>query len=150
VVTPGGYGMPASVTVEVKSPGAFYTAGVSPGVTKGGKEYFAGRTVLFTHHGAYYDPAKKQPTPNATDKMVKTIVHEFVHAFGMPHKCAYFDFHAPRAKTCCMNYAPNWMIDDAKKLIPKTHGKMGPWVCGRHLKEVRRVHLEDNKGLAWK
>jgi hypothetical protein len=68
----------------------------------------------------------------------------------MPHKCGYFDFRAPRDKTCCMNYRPNWMLDDKRNLIRGTSGKTGSDVCGRHLKEVRRVHLEDNKGLAWK
>jgi hypothetical protein len=146
----GGYGMPVDVDVKVMSPGAFYTAGISPSVDAGGQAYFAGRTVMFTHHGAYYDAAKNQPKPDAAERLLGTIVHELVHAFGMPHKCGYFDFRTPRAKTCCMNYRPNWMVDDARQLITGTNGRTGNDVCGRHLKEVRRVHLEDNKGLKWK
>ena len=149
-VTPGGYKMPDDVQVEVKGPGAFYTAGISPSVQAGGKPYFAGRTIVFTHHGGYYDAAAKKPKPDVKDRLLVTIVHELVHAFGMPHKCGYFDFRAPRAKTCCMNYRPNWMLDDARELVPGTNEKNGKDVCGRHLKEVRRVHLEDNKGLNWK
>ncbi|WP_438017155.1 hypothetical protein WMF18_41280 [Sorangium sp. So ce315] len=149
-VTPGGYGMAAKVKVKVFNPGAFYTAGISPTVTAKGKEYFAGRTIMFTHHSAYREAATGLPKPTYRARIVGTIVHELVHAFGMPHKCGYFDFRAPRDKTCCMNYRPNWMLDDKRNLIPGTSGKTGSDVCGRHLKEVRRVHLEDNKGLAWK
>jgi hypothetical protein len=77
------------------------------------------------------------------------MVHELTHAFGMPHKCAYFDFRAPRDKTCCMNYIPNWMADDAHNLVSGTSNRVGMDMCGRHLKEVRRVRLQDNKGLSW-
>jgi hypothetical protein len=78
------------------------------------------------------------------------IVHELTHAFGMPHKCGYFDFRTPRRTTCCMNYQPNWMVDDARNLIPGTDRKVNIDLCGRHIKEVRRVRLQDNPGLNWK
>ncbi|WP_438038927.1 hypothetical protein [Sorangium sp. So ce128] len=149
-VTPGGYGTAANVKAKLFNPGAFYTAGISPTVTAKGKEYFAGRTIMFTHHSAYRDAGTGLPKPTSRGRIVGTIVHELVHAFGMPHKCGYFDFRAPRDKTCCMNYRPNWMLDDKRNLIRGTSAKTGGDVCGRHLKEVRRVHLEDNKGLAWK
>ena len=149
VVTPGGYGMPPEVEVAVFSPGAFYTSGISPTVHRGNSEYFAGRTVVFTYHGFYRDPKTGQPRSAFHQRALQVMVHELVHAFGMPHKCGYFDFRTPREKTCCMNYSPNWMVDNHRKLIPGTSGKVGMDLCGRHLKEVRRVRLQDNKGLAW-
>lgn len=149
-VGPRGYGMPDDVDAEVMTPGAFYVGGISPTVNVGGKSYFAGRTVVFTHHNVFYDPTTNMARPTAHKDMLEVMVHELVHAFGMPHKCGYFNFRAPRDKTCCMNYRPNWMVDDARQLIPKTNRKTGIDLCGRHLKEVRRVHLEDNKGLGWK
>ena len=77
------------------------------------------------------------------------VVHEFVHAFGMPHKCGHRDWRTPREHTCCMNYGSTWLIDAADHLIPKTNGKMGNHMCARHFMEVRRVHIERNKGLNW-
>ena len=49
-----------------------------------------------------------------------------------------------------MNYQPNWMVDHARNLIPGTDRKVGIDLCGRHIKEVRRVRLQDNPGLNWK
>ncbi len=144
-----GYGIPASCEVTVESPGAFYTSGISPSVTAGGRDYFAGRTIVFTHHGAYRDPRTGTARPNYNDRVVTVIAHELVHAFGMPHKCGYWDHRTPREKTCHMNYSPNWMIDDTRRLTPGSSDKVGRNMCGRHLKEVRRVHLEDNGGLRW-
>jgi hypothetical protein len=150
LVTAGGYGMPAEVNAEVFIPGAFYTSGISPTVSRGRKEFFAGRTIIFTHHGAYFDARTRAPQPGFHDDALQVMVHELTHAFGMPHKCGYFDFRTPRAKTCCMNYSPNWMVDDRRNLIPGTDDKVGMDMCGRHLKEVRRVRLQDNRGLAWR
>jgi len=78
------------------------------------------------------------------------VVHELVHAFGMPHRCGYFDFTTPRRPTCCMNYSDTWMADAQHNLIPGTEDKCSPNMCGLHLKEVRRVRLQMNKALAWK
>lgn len=147
--SPPGYGIPKSCKVIVSSPGAFYVAGISPTVAKGGVEYFAGRTVMFTHHGHYRDPKSGGPRKNFDHEALTVIAHELVHAFGMPHKCGYYDHRTPREKTCYMNYGPNWMIDSKRELIPGSSEKVGPNLCGRHLKEVRRVHLEDNGGLGW-
>src|SRR5262249_54549458 len=52
-------------TVRVFRPGATFTDGISPSLTTGGKEFFAGRTVLFTatpSHAASFVEAPKQPT----------------------------------------------------------------------------------------
>ena len=84
--------------------------------------------------------------------VLETVVHEFTHAFGMPHKCGYWNWRTPRQKSCCMNYFDTWLVDAAFKLLPNTVGKQGNDMCGRHLMEVRRVHLERNtalKGLGW-
>ncbi len=149
-VRPGGYGFPADVTVKVFNPGAFYVGGISPSVVTGGKKYFAGRTMIFTHHRVYRDQTTGLPSPSFHFLGLMVIVHELTHAFGMPHKCGYFDFRTPRRTTCCMNYQPNWMVDEARNLIPGTDRKVGIDLCGRHIKEVRRVRLQDNPGLNWK
>jgi hypothetical protein len=147
---PPGYGIPERVQAEVQSAGAFYTAGMSPTIDLGEDRYFAGRTILFTHHGAWWDAVRGQARPGYEAGILHAIVHELVHAFGMPHKCGYFDFRAPRRMTCCMNYGPNWMINAAFQVVSGTAGRVGNDMCGRHLKEIRRVHLEDNGGLRWK
>ena len=147
---PGGYGIPERVEATVRTAGAFYTAGMSPTIDLGKNQYFAGRTILFTHHGAFWDRARAAPRPAYRQKILHAIVHELVHAFGMPHKCGYFDYRTPRRYTCCMNYDPNWMIDAKLELIPETSERIGNDMCGRHLKEVRRVRPENNRGLRWK
>ena len=147
---PPGYGIPERVLCEVRSEGAFYAAGLSPTIDLGDMRYFAGRTILFTHHGAFRDAASGAPRPDYQRGALRAIVHELVHAFGMPHKCGYFDYRAPRRTTCCMNYSPNWMLNADLLLIAGTSRRVGNDMCGRHLKEVRRVHLEENMGLRWK
>ena len=157
-LTPGGFNIPAAgATVTVTPPGvARETEGISPSVPDAaGKDYFAGRTVVFTSSSASGTPL----TPNADfdAEMASTAVHEFVHAFGMPHKCGFWNWKTPRlpdGKTCCMNYDDTWLIDPKTvssnpTLIPDFLDRMDDNVCGRHLMEVRRVHLERNKGLRW-
>lgn len=42
------------------------------------------------------------------------------------------------------------MLDADQQRIPGTDGRGGDGTRWRHLKEVRRVHLEDNRGSQWK
>jgi hypothetical protein len=202
---PGGYQMPSPVQVEAI--GQRPPSGISPAVVHRGKGYFAGRTIVFTHHVSYSeedgvsytvqerdtlsgigrhfgipweriyhhprnrDFRRRHPDPNLihpgdqlwiptrrpradfTEKVSISVVHELVHAFGMPHKCGYWNYRTPRGRdrglTCCMNYTFHWMIDNRDQLVPDTQGMRGPEMCGRHLKEIRRVHLEDNPALGW-
>jgi hypothetical protein len=112
-------------------------------------DYFAGRTCMFTHHREYLDATTGGPTDGFADYFVTVVGHELIHAFGMPHKCGYFDFRAPRNQTCCMNYGSSWMIDERHELRHGTGGRCGKDVCGRHLEEIRAVRLHENKGLNW-
>jgi hypothetical protein len=48
-----------------------------------------------------------------------------------------------------MNYDTTWLLDASENLIPNSAGKMGNDMCARHFMEVRRVHIEKNKGLNW-
>jgi hypothetical protein len=48
-----------------------------------------------------------------------------------------------------MNYFNTWLADSSHKLIHGTIGKQGSDMCGRHLMEIRRVHLHKNLGLGW-
>jgi hypothetical protein len=48
-----------------------------------------------------------------------------------------------------MNYFDTWLLDSSKNLLPGTVGNQGDDMCGRHLMEVRRVHLERNPGFGW-
>lgn len=164
--SPGGYRIPSPVQVKVISAaGAAYVSGVSPGVpgkdaagkvikgTNGKpKEFFAGRTVIFTHHRHYWDHNATPPAlkPGMEDELLATIIHELTHAFGNPHKCGYFDFLVPRTKTCCMNYFSTWTIDANHDPVAGTDGRMGFELCGRHIWSIRLTHLEDNPGLGWK
>jgi len=152
----GGYNIPvAGADVRIFAPGATFTSGISPSVDTGGHSYFAGRTIIFTLTDSFSEPNPHgpghPPVPSATfkDDVLHTVVHEFTHAFGMPHKCGNFDWRTPRKTTCCMNYFNTWMLDKTNKAIPGSVDKMGNDMCGRHLMEIRRVHLERNKGLHW-
>ena len=94
------------------------------------------------------------PVPGFDDAVVKTVVHEFTHAFGMPHKCGNWNWRTPREHSCCMNYWDTWLVGPAPafKVLPNTVGKENNDMCGRHLMEIRRVHLERNntlKHLGW-
>ena len=153
----GGFGVPsAGARVVVDGPGATWTSGISPTpknpVTT--KETFAGRTVIFTHTPSFSTGSPPVPKASFNADVLSTVVHEFTHAFGMPHKCGFWNWRTPRvgasAKSCCMNYFNTWLIDPAtKNLLPNTVGNEGNEMCGRHLTEVRRVHLQNNKVLGW-
>jgi hypothetical protein len=152
-IIPGGYGIPtAGATVKVFGPGTTFTTGVSPTVknpARPAEDYFAGRTIIFTHTDSFSDGTPPHPKPDFNKEVLQTVVHEFIHAFGMPHKCGNWDWRTPRSASCCMNYFNTWLLDDSKNLVPDTMGKQGDDLCGRHLMEVRRVHLEKNLGLRW-
>lgn len=147
-----GFGAPSPITARIETPGARYTAGISPPVRPGGHgaEYFAGRTIVFTHHGSYADTSHGVviPQPNVNAKLETVIVHELTHAFGMPHKCGKLEPTIRRTTSCAMNYDNHWITQDLNDhLWPRTDGRVGPELCARHVREVRRVHLEDNLGL---
>jgi hypothetical protein len=110
-------------------------------------DFFAGRTILYTHAWMTGSPPGK--SADFENEALDTIIHEFVHAFGMPHQCGYWDWRTPRTNSCAMNYPGTWLIDAAHKPLPRTHRKRGTHLCVRHVTEVRRVHIEKNKGLNW-
>jgi hypothetical protein len=153
-VTKGGYGLPDTVHAEVYLPGASFTAGISPTVERKVKgkvrEYFAGRTVVFTLTSSYWSEKDHKPTASAQAEMLQAINHELCHAFGMPHICGHYDTRLPRDRSCCMNYFLNWLLDARAELVVDSEDRMGERLCGRHLKEIRRTHLEENPGLDWK
>ena len=152
----GGYGISGEVQCRVTSGAAPVTDGVSPVITikmsTGAKDFFAGRTMIFTHHRRYRvaGPIPHVPVSDFARMVLEVMTHELGHAFGTPHKCGYFDTRTPRHATCCMNYTRHWMSDELHDLIPGTKGLQVADLCGRHIKEIRRVHLEDNLGLGWK
>ncbi|MBC8167407.1 MAG: hypothetical protein H7Y20_16250 [Bryobacteraceae bacterium] len=154
-LAPGGFGVPtAGARVEILPRGAVSTSGRSPAVSVGTDDHFAGRTVLFTHHPKFSTrPPTVSPRPTFNAEILSTVVHEFLHAFGMPHKCGNWSWRTPRRpsaqKSCCMNYFNTWLLDASKNLLPGTVGNQGNDMCGRHLMEVRRVHLERNPGFGW-
>lgn len=144
---PGGYGIPDVVRATVSSAGASSLEGVSPPLEVGGDDYFCGRTVVFTHHHALWRAG--HPTSDFAAEAVAVIAHELVHAFGMPHRCGFFDHRTPRAQTCHMNYRFDWGVDpaDITHVVPGFNDRIGPHLCARHLREMRRVHLEENDAL---
>jgi hypothetical protein len=143
-----GYGAPDMVTVRVQGEGGEPTAGLSPAYSVAGKQHFSGRTIIFTHHGTFDQNFGKglpsAPRANFAERAVETIVHEFCHALGMPHKCAHWDYKTPRLKSCCMNYGTTWLLDSNNQALPGSQGKPGASFCARHIKEVRRVGLHNN------
>jgi hypothetical protein len=155
-LAPGGFGIPnTGASIEVLPPGAVFVTGISPSVpssrppSTGTGRFFAGRTVLFTHTSKFSTGAPPVPRSDFDRRVLSTVVHEFLHAFGMPHKCGYWDWRTPRVHSCCMNYFDTWLVDASFHLIPGTVRRQGDDMCGRHLMEVRRVHLERNPGLNW-
>jgi hypothetical protein len=143
----------ARVVVLASNPGE--TSGISPGPP----DFFAGKTVVFSHHPAFADhgtPAAPKVPPDQRPQFVaevpSTVTHEFAHAFGMPHKCGFWDFRTPREKSCCMNYFSHWLLvpGNTQALDPFTEDKMGPGLCARHAMEIRRVHLKRNRALRWR
>ena len=105
----GGLGFPdAPVGITVEALGSWSAiAGISPTAEHGGRDYFAGRTIVFAHHPTY----SKGSSAEQEHKMLTTIVHEFGHAFGFPHKCGYYTYEEPATRSCSMNYSNSWLFE---------------------------------------
>lgn len=141
--TAGGLGFAEDVEIEVYSKGGFETSGISPSNTHAGKEYFAGRTIVFTGHPTYTRTGSFD-----TAKALSTIVHEIGHAFGFPHKCGYTTWEDPPTRSCAMNYSITWLYAPGTRTVQRfTPGAQGQHMCARHLHGIRRVHLEDNPAM---
>lgn len=143
----------ARILVLASDPGE--TSGISPGPP----DFFAGQTVVFSHHPGFADhgtPASPNVPPTERSEFAQevpqTVTHEFAHAFGMPHKCGLWDFKTPRRTSCCMNYFSHWLLvpGTSNQLDPFQDDKMGPSLCARHAMEIRRVFLKRNRGLRWR
>lgn len=138
--TPGGLGFSDQPEVEIETRGATFTIGISPALKKevAGRtlEFFAGRTVIFTAKGS-------------KTRMLQTIVHEFGHAFGFPHKCGHYAAHNSGEASCAMNYFNTWVFAEGTLTFEKRFfvGKKSDRFCARHIRALRQVHLEDNAAL---
>ena len=131
----GGLGLTGTLEVALLRPGSWVTNGISPG--RGG--HFAGRTILFTH------AAPATATLDADPSFLRTIVHEFGHAFGMPHRCSHATWEDPPDHSCTMNYSTNWLFEPGTTTLqPFNIGQRGRHFCARHVRAIREVHLEDN------
>jgi hypothetical protein len=151
----GGYeGVPKEVRFRLFGKSSSYEMGVSPTVAVDGKNAFAGRTIVFTHHGAVATEEEKDtkftPRDNYDASVLATITHELTHAFGMPHKCGAWNWKAPREKTCSLNYSSHGMLRPDGKLDSTSAKKGSPSLCGPHAKQLRYVQLSKNIGLGWK
>jgi hypothetical protein len=136
----GGMGFAENVYIEAERPGAFETSGLSPSAVSGGKEYFAGRLLIFTKA---FDA-----TSLDEDDALSTIVHEFTHAFGYPHKCGYYGWPQPPKFSCSMNYYSTWLYRIGTRQLQRFKpGESGAHLCSKHLAGVREVHLEDNPAI---
>ena len=130
-------GFAEDVYIETTPPGIIETRGLSPPVVHQGQRYFAGRLVVFTRAAA--------ATSLDINRTVATIVHEFTHAFGYPHKCGYYAWPQPPAESCAMNYFLSWLyVIGSRRLDRFKLGEKSPNLCAKHLAGVREVHLEDN------
>jgi len=141
---PGGLGFGEEVFIRVKPAGNVEYGGLSPGVLRRGREYFAGRTLVFTRiHGR---------TSLHTDEALGVIVHEFTHAFGFPHECGFYAWPQPPTYSCAMNTFTNWLYAIGTRELERF--QFGTWaahLCSKHLAGVREVHLEDNPVMwRWK
>jgi hypothetical protein len=153
--------MPTDVHVRVIGQSPLLTGGISPPRPRF-HGYFCGRTVVFTHHHAFAEPAPAGAPPadvhlglvfrsTALEDMLDTCSHELGHAFGTPHKCGYFDWKVERTRTCTMNYNDHPMLEEETETsIVGSMERRGVEFCGRHLKVIRRTHLEDNNALEWR
>jgi OmpA family len=138
----GGMGFADEVFIRAAPPGTTETTGLSPSAVFAGKEYFAGRLLIFTRA---FDAASLD-----ADDAVGTIVHEFTHAFGYPHKCGYFGWPQPPEFSCSMNYFLTWLYKIGTRELQRFFfGKSGARLCSKHLAGVREVNLEDNPAI-WK
>lgn len=153
-IVPPGHSPPTSLEVEIigRSGG---TSGISPTVHVNGRDYFGGRTVVFTHHGtfAHYRGGRLRLRRGARDKLLWNIAHELCHAFGLPHRCGLFDVYSRASARggnsgCLMNYVWHPLLDAShREVIPGTTGRVGLAFCGKHLLELRRTQLHRNVAL---
>jgi hypothetical protein len=131
----GGLGLSGPLQVALGRPGSWVTNGISPGR----QGHFAGRTILFTWS------SPPSATLDADPSFQQVIIHEFGHAFGLPHRCGYHNWRDPPGESCTMNYQNNWLHDPGTDTIrPFDAGARGRPFCDHHIRAIREVHLEDN------
>jgi len=137
---PGGLGFGEDVFVQVMPGGNVELGGRSPGVFRAGREYFAGRLLVFTRvHGR---------TALQVDQVLGVIVHELTHAFGLPHECGFYAWPQPPTASCAMNMFVNWLYAIGTRELQRFEfGSWGGHLCAKHLAGVREVHLEDNPAI---
>ncbi len=148
---PGGYRVPEGPLFVTVTP-----EGNRPilGETDGNKEgsHCRERVAIFT---ASIQETKGHSGPTAlTDELAITLLHELTHGFDFPHMCGSWDYRTERKRSCVMNYLGQWLVKPELP-VPKTlltntgDGPLGE-LCARHIKELRRTHLEDNPLRPWR
>jgi hypothetical protein len=130
----GGLGLSSPVQIELSRPGAVFTRGI----TVARDRHFTGRTIVFTQAGR---PSGGRADPS----IMKTLIHELGHTFGLPHQCGYPSWQNADNESCCMNYRNNWLYAPGT-LTPRPfhRGVETTKFCDHHIKAIREVHLEDN------
>lgn len=148
----GGYEVPAGmVDVTVESNGERPLLGQATAKMVGGKLLTTGGAVVFTH--AHADPITGAPPANFAAAIAIEVVHELTHCFESSHKCGNWDHRTARTGSCAMNYSLQWLLKFdlpvPTELQRDTGTHVGIELCGRHIRMLRRTHLEDNPALGW-
>ncbi len=110
--------------------------GITPPVSRGSRDHFAGRSIVFMGR---FDSA---------DESVQTIVHELCHGFGAPHACGRPAADASSGHACAMAILDHWMFRPGTGNLQRWHSPARHTeFCEYHLRGLRETHLEDNPAL---
>jgi hypothetical protein len=137
------------VEAEIFALGRSLVTSLTPKAANGGKAHYSGKALLFTHHPLFYDSSARNPRRDQKDRLRALLIGEICHLFGLPDKCCNFDFRTPQNGSCAMNYG----FQNLSHLVGDIDGDPTPpreiHFCARHLKEMRRTHFFEHKGLNW-
>jgi hypothetical protein len=148
-----GYALPwEGVSITVDPEGNRPLRGETLGGRNLTRPHGAGQVLIFTRAIAKALGAVSEETFRT--ELGITLFHELTHSVDSPHMCGAWNYETGRRSSCVMNYQGQWLCEPdpptSGKLIPDTERIPQAGLCARHIKVLRRTHMEDNPALRWK
>jgi len=114
-------GLGSNVTYEVREGGVL---GIAPDLDA---------NALVFHETVEHVQANRTNAPPLNDMLLRTLVHELMHTFGLEHNCGYADVSGTSSCAGSWSFAPVFYPDGSHEVLPESSD-----FCGAHIKAIRQ------------